>query len=766
METEIGSSALLDKGNPQQELQEKGVIDSGGSRHITGNMSSLSEYEEIDGGYVAFRGDPKGGKITSKGKFDGKADEGFFVGYSTHSKALKVFNIRTKIIEENLHITFLENKPNVAGLKNSKDEVADDARKKSTKLPRKENRVHDPAKEDKDANGNRMFTPVSAAGSTYVYLGGSIPVNVATLPNVNLLIDPLMPDLKDTADIGILVVYMMMKLRVYRNKKDERGIVVRNKARLVAQGYTQEEGIDYDEVFAHVSRIEAIRLFFACVSFMGFIMYLMDVKSFFMYGTIEEEVYVCQPLGFEEPYFPNKVYVDDIIFGFTKKSLCTEFKGLMHKKFQISSMGELTFFLGLFSKAVWMDLDCAKVKTINEDVYIRALVDGKKIIVTETSIRRDLQLQDAKVTACLPIDTIIEELARMGTMASAIICLANNQKFNFSKYIFDNMEDASKQGRMINNIDQDEEITMVDETQGRMNKEDMFRVNDINGDEVIVDATAGEEVEHSIKVAKKEVSIVDPVTTAGEVVTIAEDVEVTTVATTPQIYKDELTLAQTLIEIKAAKPKARGVIVQEPSEFRTTSSSQPSQLPQAKYKGKRIMVEPEKPLKKKDKIAFDEEVTRKIKAQMKAEMEEEERIAREKDEANIAVIEQWNEVQAKTDADMELSQKLQIMNRVNTFVDMNREIVEERSKKTQAKVTKGSSKKSGDELEQESAKRQRLEKEDDSIELKRYLEIVPKDDDDDVTIDATPLSSKSPTIVDYKIYNEGKKSYFKIIRAD
>ncbi|GKF26750.1 putative ribonuclease H-like domain-containing protein, partial [Tanacetum coccineum] len=75
-----------------------------------------------------------------------------------------------------------------------------------------------------------------------------------------------------------------------RNKKDERGIVVRNKARLVAQGYTQEKGIDYDEDFAPVARIEAIRLFFAYASFMGFIVYQMDIKSAFLYGTIEEEV--------------------------------------------------------------------------------------------------------------------------------------------------------------------------------------------------------------------------------------------------------------------------------------------------------------------------------------------------------------------------------------------------------------------------------------------------------------------------------------------
>nr|GEV49606.1 hypothetical protein [Tanacetum cinerariifolium] len=159
-------------------------------------------------------------------------------------------------------------------------------------------------------------------------------------------------------------------------------------------------------------------------------------------------------------------------------------------------------------------------------------------------------------------------------------------------------EDASKQGRMIDNIDQNIEITLADETQGRMNEKEMFGVNDLDDDEVIVDVTAGEEVEHSTKVAKKEVSTADPVTTTGEVVTTVEDVEVTIAATTLQIYKDELTLAQTLIKIKEAKPKA-------------------------KDKGKGIMVEHEKPLKKKDQIVFDEEVARNLETQMKAEIEEE-----------------------------------------------------------------------------------------------------------------------------------------------
>ncbi|GKA83568.1 putative ribonuclease H-like domain-containing protein [Tanacetum coccineum] len=103
---------------------------------------------------------------------------------------------------------------------------------------------------------------------------------------------------------------------VFRNKKDERGIVIRNKARLVAQGYTQEEGIDYDEVFAPVARIEAIRLFLAYASFKDFVVYQMDVKSAFLYGKIEEEVYVCQPPGFEDPDFPDRVYkVEKALYG-------------------------------------------------------------------------------------------------------------------------------------------------------------------------------------------------------------------------------------------------------------------------------------------------------------------------------------------------------------------------------------------------------------------------------------------------------------------
>ncbi|GJW40597.1 putative ribonuclease H-like domain-containing protein [Tanacetum coccineum] len=198
---------------------------------------------------------------------------------------------------------------------------------------------------------------------------------------------------------------------VYRNKKDKRGIVVKNMARLVAQGYTQEEGIAYDE---------------------------MDVKSAFLYGTIEKEVYVCQPPSFEDSQFPDKVYkvekalydlhqahrawyetlstylfengfrrgtidktlfikknkgdimlvhvyVNDIIFGSTKMSLCVEFEQMMHKRFQMSSMGELTFFLGLQTTSTPIETNNALLKdeeAEDVDVHLYRSMIGSLMYLT------------------------------------------------------------------------------------------------------------------------------------------------------------------------------------------------------------------------------------------------------------------------------------------------------------------------------------------------------------------------------------------------
>nr|GEX10461.1 putative ribonuclease H-like domain-containing protein [Tanacetum cinerariifolium] len=318
----------------------------------------------------------------------------------------------------------------------------------------------------------------------------------------------------------------------------------------------------------------------------------------------------------------------------------------------------------------------AKVKTVNENVQLQALVDGKKVIVNKASIRRDLRLDDAEGTACLPNAAIFEELARMRRKQRKEtvvphtkpqteehiptpsydplpsgedklqlnelieICIKLSDRVLSLEQIKTNQAaeieklkkrvkklEGKKKKRThelkrlykvgLSEINADEDLSLINETaqdQGRINDQDMFRVNDLDGDEVVVDASAGEKEEQSEKVAKKEVSTADPVTTADEVVTTA-DVEVSATLTTTTKTDDDVTLAQTLIEIKAAKPKdattvttistrpkEKGIIMQEPSETTSlkpiVSSQQPSK---SKDKGKAKMEEERGELSIKEK---------------------------------------------------------------------------------------------------------------------------------------------------------------------
>ncbi|GJT35188.1 putative ribonuclease H-like domain-containing protein [Tanacetum coccineum] len=434
------------------------------------------------------------------GKFDGKSDEGFFVGYSINSKAFRVYNIRTRKVEENLHVRFLEDKPIIAGDRpkwlfdidvltksmnyvpivagtNSNDSVgteesagtdhsseetrssqdyilmplwkdgllfdsssknarndepqpSNDARKKDDEggiddQERTENSAQDvntigPSINTASINFNTgslnintisPTVPTAPLESTYAdFFGDESELylsNIATkypvpsTPNTRIHKDHLLDHVIGDVQSGEEPKKVIQALKDPRWIEAMQEEILQFKLQQVwTMGYTQEEGIDYDEVFSPFARIDAIRLFLAYASFKDFVVYQMDVKSTFLYGKIEEEVYVCQPPGFEDPEFPDKVYkvekalyglhqaprawyetlstylldngfqrgqidktlfikrvkgdillvqvyVDDIIFGSTRNELCSEFEKMMHKKFQMSSMGELTLFLGL-----------------------------------------------------------------------------------------------------------------------------------------------------------------------------------------------------------------------------------------------------------------------------------------------------------------------------------------------------------------------------------------------------------------------------------
>nr|GEX33375.1 hypothetical protein [Tanacetum cinerariifolium] len=246
-------------------------------------------------------------------------------------------------------------------------------------------------------------------------------------------------------------------------------------------------------------------------------------------------------------------------------------------------------------------------------------------------------------------------------------------------------EESSKQGRKIADIDVDADV----------NLENVYNL-DMDHKETVLSMQDVDVQSERIKDVVKDVE---------DVVATAENVKGINVATIQQISKDDVTLTQTLIEIKVAKPKAKVVTMQEPSEFRTILPSQSSLPSQAKDKGKGVIVEPKMPLTRKDQIALDKEVAIRLEADWNADMKE-----------NI----DWNEV-----------------------------VEQVQSRQSDA----------------DNAKKQKLEEQKEAEELKKNLEIVP-DDEDDVFVNVTPLSSKPPTIMDYKIYKEGKNEHFKIFRAN
>nr|GEU59368.1 hypothetical protein [Tanacetum cinerariifolium] len=375
--------------------------------------------------------------IDHLGKFDGKADEGFFIGYSLNSKAFRVFNSRTKIVEENLHARFSENTPNNVGSG--------------------PNWLFDIDALTKIMNNQ----PVVAQSNDFLeadFYNLDSTFQVSHIPTTRIHKDyPLEQVIEDlhsppqtrrmTNNLEEHGKRAIGSKWVFRNKMDERGIVIKNKVRLVAQGHTQEEGINYDEVFSPVARIETIRLFLAYASFKDFIVYQMDVMSAFLYGKIEKEVYVCQPPGFKDPDFPDKVYKvekalydlhqalrawPDIMFVVCAcaryqvtpkvshlhdvKRIFRYLKGQpkLEKPLESDGFEQIVDFLNanqikyaltvnptIYTSCIKQFWTTVKIKTVNDDVWLQALIDEKKVVINEASIRHDLKFNDAEVLILL-----------------------------------------------------------------------------------------------------------------------------------------------------------------------------------------------------------------------------------------------------------------------------------------------------------------------------------------------------------------------------
>nr|GEU49286.1 putative ribonuclease H-like domain-containing protein [Tanacetum cinerariifolium] len=766
-------------GNPQMDLQDQGAIDSGCSRHMTRNMSYLTDYEEIDGGYVAFGGNPKGGKITKKrvlvvkhhkktpyelfhdrtpslsfirpfgypvtilntlyhlGKFDGKADEDFFVGYSLNSKAFRVFNSKTRIVEENLHIRFSKSTPNVVGSrpdwlfdinaltrtinykpivavtqsnsfadpKSSQDDgfkPSSDDGKKVDEDPSKGNECNDLEKKDNvnsTNNVNTVSSTINTAGTNRVNIVGEI------------LFDLDMPALKDIGTFDF-------------SNKDEDDDAVADMNNLditiqVSPTPTTKIHKDHplDQVIEDLQSATQTRNMTKNLEEHGFVSTIQqrtnhkDLQNCLFAcflsqeepKNIEKEVYVCQPLGFEDPDFPDRVYkVEKTLYGLHQAPRAwyeTLLTYLLDNGFQRGKIDKTLFIkrqkdefyrrayilLGITSETkndgIFISQDKYVTKILKKFRFTKVknastpMETQKPLLKDEDGKEVDFHMKPTrKVTEVPqpsdPIEHVADEavhkelrdrLVRATTVASSLKAKQDNGNIDKTQSkttpnesssqgtnsgggprcqeamgdttaqtrleSLDNEkklgDDASKQEMRIDDIDVDEDITLVnvqDDTK-------MFDTDkDLGGEEVFVEQ---------------------------EVVPNKEKI-------------DEVTLAHTLAELKTLKPKAKGL----------------------------------------KSLEFDK-------------------------------------IQEMFDRSFK---------RVNKFEPIRSELVE------------GKEKRAEEGLIQKRAKKQKVEDDKETAELTQLMEIIPNEED--VAIDAIPLAVKSPGIVDWKIHKEGKKSYYQIIRAD
>ncbi|GJY63884.1 retrovirus-related pol polyprotein from transposon TNT 1-94 [Tanacetum coccineum] len=412
-------------------------------------------------------------------KFDPKSYEGVFLGYSQNSKAYIILNKHTRKIEESLNVTFDETPPpsktsplvdddldeeeaiREIEKKNLENVVEDETLEIDEIVNIKESRNHPLENVIGNLNQRTLRSQAQNQSNFYCFISTIEPKNVNEALGDESWIVAMQEELNQfiANDVWELVpqpknMTIIGTKWVFRNKLDENGVVSRNKARLVAQGYNQQEGIDYDETYAPVARLESIRILLAYACALDFKLFQMDVKSAFLNGFINEEVYVAQPPGFidfEKPdhvyklkkalyglkqapkawydrlkaflikheykmgmvdntLFTKKkssnliivqIYVDDIIFGSTCQDMCDEFAKIIHDEFEMSMMGELNFFFGLQIKQMEDGIFFNQSKYIKEMLKKFGLEDSKPMktpMSSDTKLTKDEECESVDST--------------------------------------------------------------------------------------------------------------------------------------------------------------------------------------------------------------------------------------------------------------------------------------------------------------------------------------------------------------------------------
>nr|GEV11021.1 reverse transcriptase domain-containing protein [Tanacetum cinerariifolium] len=854
------------------------------------------------------------------GKFDEKADEGFLVGYSVNCKAFRVFNSRTKIVQETLHINFLENQPNFVGsgptwlfdidtltqsmnyqpvvarnqpnhnagiqenldagtigkeaesvqlyvllplwstglkdpqnidavatfdVKENEFEVyvspssSDKTKKHDEKTKREAKRkspidlstgVRNLSDEFEDFSSNNT-NGVNAASAPVTAIGPNSTNNTnsfnAAGPSDNAISltfeidekssfmdpsqypdDPDMPALEDIVysddeeDVGAepdfsnletsITTRSMARMvkeqhglnqinnedfhtcmfacflsqeepkRVHQALKDPSWIEAMQEELLqfkMQKGHTQEEGMDYKEFFAPVAKIEAIRLFLAYASFMGFMVYQMDVKSAFLYGTIKEEVYVCQPLGFEDPNYPDKVYVDDIIFGSTNKELCKAFKKLMKDKFQMSSMGKLTFFLELQVKQKEDGIFISQDKYVDEILRKFGLIDRKSAstsIDTKKPLLKDpddgLSSHNTKYPSLALTQKVFANMRRIGkgflgakTPLFDAMLVPQEVHADFAEVKEDEDEDNAVPAAatpLLPTPATTPPLPQQEPIPSPLTRQDYSSFRDYQAQ--VVGYEVGEEEENQAfgfkEIKERKIAEFD----ADEDVTLvdvdakveaepAEVEEVLKVVTTAKLMTEVVTTAAQVPKPSAPR-KRRGVVIQDPEE--TTAVS--------------VIVHSEQ----------DEAFARQLEAKLNANINRNdvlEQVKRREKQDNTVIRYQTLKRKPVTEAQARKNMMIYLKNMAGFKMDFFKEKEEE-----EVTVQEEGRKRQGENLKQDTAKKQRIDEE--AEELKTHLQIVVNDDGD-VYTETTPLASKVP-VVDYQIHHENNKPYYKIVRAD